>query len=90
MDEIPIVFSGLRAGEKLYEELLADADSTIATPVEQLRIARLSNRQERLAELLETLGGACVDTERDASARDALARAVQEYRQGRERVAAEA
>ena len=38
-DEIKIEFSGLRPGEKLYEELLADDESTLPTPHEKLRIA---------------------------------------------------
>lgn len=38
-DEIKIEFSGLRPGEKLYEELLADCESTLPTPHEKLRIA---------------------------------------------------
>ena len=41
-EEISVEFTGLRAGEKLYEELLADADDTLPTPVPQLRVARLS------------------------------------------------
>jgi FlaA1/EpsC-like NDP-sugar epimerase len=39
-DEIRIEFTGLRPGEKLYEELLADAEETLTTPHEKLRIAR--------------------------------------------------
>ena len=40
-EEIGIVFTGLRPGEKLYEELLADADASVPTPFERLRVARL-------------------------------------------------
>ncbi|QDC51229.1 polysaccharide biosynthesis protein [Candidatus Methylopumilus universalis] len=38
-DEIAIEFTGLRPGEKLYEELLADDEHTLPTPHEKLRIA---------------------------------------------------
>ncbi|QAA94702.1 polysaccharide biosynthesis protein [Pollutimonas thiosulfatoxidans] len=38
--EIPIQFTGLRPGEKLFEELLADSEETLPTPHEKLRIAR--------------------------------------------------
>jgi FlaA1/EpsC-like NDP-sugar epimerase len=40
-DQIQVVFTGLRAGEKLYEELLADGDRTLATPFAALRLAQL-------------------------------------------------
>lgn len=39
-DEIKIEYVGLRPGEKLYEELLADDEHTIPTPHEKLRIAQ--------------------------------------------------
>jgi FlaA1/EpsC-like NDP-sugar epimerase len=39
VDEIKIEYVGLRPGEKLYEELLADDEHTLATPHEKLRIA---------------------------------------------------
>jgi len=38
-DEIEISYTGLRPGEKLYEELLADDELTQATPHPKLRIA---------------------------------------------------
>jgi FlaA1/EpsC-like NDP-sugar epimerase len=38
-DDVKIVFTGLRPGEKLYEELLADAERTVSTRHPKLRIA---------------------------------------------------
>jgi len=38
-DRIRVEYTGLRPGEKLYEELLTDDESTLSTPHPKLRVA---------------------------------------------------
>lgn len=51
-DQIRIVFTGLRPGEKLYEELLADDETTTRTPHPKLRIARAREVPDHLIDEL--------------------------------------
>jgi FlaA1/EpsC-like NDP-sugar epimerase len=59
--EIPISFTGLRPGEKLYEELLADDETTEPTPHPKLRVAKTSGQMpdiERVVRWIEEAGPA--------------------------------
>jgi FlaA1/EpsC-like NDP-sugar epimerase len=76
--EIPIVFSGLRPGEKLYEELLADADATLATAVPRLLMARIERPTDERIETLLSWALARTMASPD-EVRTQLAQAVVEY-----------
>ncbi|ANB74526.1 multidrug MFS transporter [Paraburkholderia phytofirmans OLGA172] len=51
-EHIRIVFTGLRPGEKLYEELLADDETTTRTPHPKLRIAQARGVPDNLLDEL--------------------------------------
>ena len=78
IDDIRIVFTGLRPGEKLFEELLADADATLATVVPQLRVARLESRGTPVGDLLRRVADAAALG--DGEVRDLLMHVVPEYK----------
>ena len=76
--DIRIEFTGLRPGEKLFEELLADDEHTLPTPHPKLRIAKAAHglSKQRLAELSRWIEG----TEPADDVRAVLTRFVPEYR----------
>jgi len=65
--DIGIEYTGLRPGEKLYEELLADAEHTVPTPHPKLRVARAGANAD--AALLEEVL-AWIAAARDPGAED--------------------
>jgi FlaA1/EpsC-like NDP-sugar epimerase len=76
-EEIKIEFTGLRPGEKLYEELLADSEQTLTTPHPKLRIAKA--RQVDAAWLARLLEWTSSTTMSDENVRTALQSWVPEY-----------
>ena len=78
-NDIRIEFVGLRPGEKLFEELLADSESTLPTPHAKLRIAKPSGVPDAAwrAELLDWLATPATDS---AALKLELRRRLPEYR----------
>jgi FlaA1/EpsC-like NDP-sugar epimerase len=79
-DDIRIEYTGLRPGEKLSEELLADAEKTLPTPHPKLRVAQA--RVPQNGRLLEELAGWLQNPGEVSAAavRARLSRWVPEYR----------
>ncbi len=56
--DIPIVYTGLRPGEKLYEELLNQKETTIGTSNDKIKIARVREFDfDEVAQEIDTLIG---------------------------------
>ncbi len=53
--DIDIKFTGLRPGEKLYEELLADKEATMPTPHEKIRIAKATKPSKEFIDQVERI-----------------------------------
>ena len=83
-DDIRIVFTGLRPGEKLFEEVLADGEQTLATPHPKVRIARARPVDDGWLDVLIAWLQQTASLE-DREVRAALARWVPEYGSGQTR-----
>lgn len=65
-EDIEIKYTGLRPGEKLYEELLADGETTMPTMHERVRVAKVRDVSPdlftQIAILAENEMGSCIRT----------------------------
>lgn len=78
LQDIGIVFTGLRPGEKLYEELLADDENTLATTHDKLRIAQARRADDAWLQAL-LLWLEKLANQPETEIKQALQRWVEEY-----------
>jgi len=64
--DIAIVFTGIRPGEKLFEEMLTAEEGTIATQNKEIFVAKLPSADlDSLEEKLKNLGSIILSQEKD-------------------------
>ena len=64
--EMPIIFTGVRPGEKLQEDLMSDVEHAIQTPVEKVRIVQTDETDEvAIRDGLAALDAALESSDRD-------------------------
>jgi FlaA1/EpsC-like NDP-sugar epimerase len=77
--DVPIVFTGLRAGEKLDEELMSNVEATIPTVIEKIRLVNTDECDgEALASGLDRIG-AMLAQGREQDVRDFIHALVPEF-----------
>jgi FlaA1/EpsC-like NDP-sugar epimerase len=77
--DVPIVFTGLRAGEKLDEELMSNVEATIPTVIEKIRLVDTDECDgEALADGLDRIG-AMLAQGREQDVRDSIHLLVPEF-----------